>query len=119
MMVACTPCLVCQSVWQSLFERNERLKLQRENADMGANAQRNQEEAKRNQEEAKRLRARLGEERRKVQDAESNARCVLYRCTLFTYFSKCIACDMCFGYCVYMCFGYSSIYIYIGYDMYQ
>lgn len=58
-----------QSVWQSLFERNERLKLQRENADIGAKSQRSQEEAAR-------LRARLGEERRKVQDAESNARCV-------------------------------------------
>lgn len=56
-------------MWQSLFERNERLKLQRENADMGANAQRNKEEAAR-------LRARLGEERKKAQDAEGNARCV-------------------------------------------
>lgn len=57
-------------MWQSLYERNERMKLQRENADMGANAQRNQEEAKR-------LRLRLGEERKKVQDAEGNARCVV------------------------------------------
>lgn len=61
-----------QAVWQSLYERNERMKLQRENADMGANAQRNQEEAKR-------LRQRLGEERKKVQDAEGNARCVVVR----------------------------------------
>lgn len=59
-----------QSVWNSLFERNERVKLQLENADMSA-------KSKRSQEEAARLRARLGEERRKVQDAESNARCVV------------------------------------------
>ncbi|CAM9657059.1 unnamed protein product, partial [Ectocarpus sp. 8 AP-2014] len=56
-----------EAVWQSLYERNERMKLQRENADMGANAQRNREEATR-------LRLRLGEERKKVQDAEGNAR---------------------------------------------
>lgn len=56
-----------QSVWQSLFERNERLKLLRKNAEFSANAQRNQDEAKR-------LRLRLVEERRKAQEAENNAR---------------------------------------------
>lgn len=58
---------VTQSVWTSLYERNERLKLQRENAEAGANAQRQQEEARR-------LRQHLDKERRRVVEAETSAR---------------------------------------------
>ena len=56
-------------MWQSLFERNERIKLQRENAEVGANAERQREEAEQ-------LRNRLEEERRRVAEAEGNARWV-------------------------------------------
>ena len=54
-------------MWQSLFERNERIKLQRENAEVGANAERQREEAEK-------LRNHLEEERRRVAEAEGNAR---------------------------------------------
>lgn len=71
MMDGCT-CdrVVSQSVWQSLFERNERIKLQQEHQAVG-------EDAQRQREEAQRLKERLEQERRRVEEAESSARCVL------------------------------------------
>lgn len=59
-----SPLLSEQSAWQSLFERNERLKLQRDFAQVG-------EEQR---EEALRLRQTLDQERQKVLQAEGNAR---------------------------------------------
>lgn len=74
--------VVSQSVWQSLFERNERIKLQQEHQAVG-------EDAQRQREEARRLKERLEQERRRVEEAESSARCVL-----FFLFQSCWSCSV-------------------------
>jgi len=79
--------VVSQSVWQSLFERNERIKLQQEHQAVTEDAQRQREDAQRQREEVQRLKERVEQERRRVEEAESSARCVL-----FLLFHSCWSC---------------------------